>query len=74
MERSAAVLSPQPTAALTAEVLPHLQLLTDGLQQASSEAAHHHHHRHRPHIGLLVFAGEGRVGKTGTATSLDCDV
>ena len=72
MEVTAAV-SPQLTAAHTAQVLPHLQLLTDGLQQASSEATHHHHHRYRPHCELLVFAGEGWVGETGTATSLDTD-
>ena len=74
LELSPAVLSPHLAATLTAQVLPHLQPLTDGLQQASAEPSHHHHHRHRPHCVLLVFAGEGWIGQTGTATSLDTDV
>ena len=74
VERRGALLSPHFTAALTAEVLPHLQPLADGLQQAGAEAAHHHHHRYRPQAGLPVFAGEGWVGQTGATASLDTHV
>ena len=74
MEVSAAILSPHLTSAFTAHILPHLQLLTDGLQIASSEASHHHHHWDGPQCELLVFAGNRGVGGTGAATSLDADV
>lgn len=74
MELWAALLSPHLTATVTAQVLPHLQPLTDGLQEAGSEAADHHHDGDRPECEVLVFAGEGWVGETGAATSLDTDV